>query len=508
MLPGDQNEALNFLANPANHGLNEPVLRIDTHGAIVFLAGKDVYKVKRSIAFDYMDFSTLDKRKAACAKEIAVNRSFATDLYIEPLPITRDKQGLHLGGTGEIVEWTVHLRRFDENQTLDKVAATTALEPEVLDRLAAIITEAHERAVRCHDDIAISTFCSMLSSTVRELFASNIFPEPQIRRLNDGLSEQLDSCQPLLVKRSRAGKIRRCHGDLHLRNIVLIKNEPVLFDAIDFDEGIATVDILFDLAFLLMDLWHRQMFAEANRIFNRYLWLVPDVAAELEGLSLLPLFLSLRAAVRAKVAAAQVKLQPELAHLRVEAQAYLDTAVSFLDPCPACLIAIGGLSGSGKTALSTVVAPSFGRAPGAFHLRSDIERKRLFGVAAEQHLPASAYTKDASSHVYNQLTNLAKITLTAKQAVIVDATFIKEAERTSLAIVGQSCAVDFYGFWLNAPLPLLDRRIRSRKGDASDADVDVLRRQTLEAQADTDWVNLDATRSLEHLRDDVLAAAK
>jgi len=509
MLPaGDQDEVLNFLVDPATHGLDEPIKRIDTHGAIVFLAGKDVYKVKRAIAFDYMDFSTLEKRKAACENEIRVNQPFAPALYDGTVPVTRTKKGLQLGGTGDIVEWTVHLRRFDENQTFDKLAESTGLDPCILDCLAGVIAEAHDRAEPCNDESAVQAFEGVLHSTAKELCAADIFPERQPRLLTDRLAEAFASCKPLLIKRSRSGKVRRCHGDLHLRNIVLIDNTPVLFDAIDFDEAIATVDILFDLAFLLMDLWHRHMFAEANRIFNRYLWLVPDSAVELEGLALLPLFLSLRAAVRAKVIATQAKLQPEVSELKDEARSYLDAAISFLNQTPACLIAVGGLSGSGKTALSVKLAPRFGRPPGAVHLRSDIERKRLFGVAAEQHLPASAYAADVTSRIYDQLADLAAIALKAKQAVIVDATFIQNAERANLATLAQNLEMAFYGFWLIAPLAVLVQRIASRKGDASDADIEVLNRQAAATHGARGWIELDAAQTLDDIEKDALAAVK
>jgi len=505
LVAGVQDEVLSFLADPATHGLQEPIKRIDTHGAIIFLAGKDVYKVKRAVAFDYMDFSTLEKRWAACAREIEVNRSYANELYIEYLPITRTRDGLHLGKGGEVVEWIVHLRRFDENRTLDKLSTSIGLEPCVLDRLAHVIAQAHEGAMKCHDEAAVRSFRAMLITTVKELSESrDIFPAHEVDILKRGLSEAFIASEALLVKRCGAGKIRRCHGDLHLRNIVMIKGEPVLFDAIEFDEQIATVDILFDIAFLLMDLWHRQMFSEANRLFNRYLWLVPDIVAELEGLSLLPMFLSLRAAIRAKVIAAQTRMQPHVPELRDEALAYLDIAISFLAVPPACLVAIGGLSGSGKTALSTRIAPDFGAPPGAIHIRSDIERKRLHRVSAERHLPVSAYTKDASERVYDQLAVLAETALRSQCSVIVDATFISSFQRETMVRVGERLKLEFHGFWLDAPLTVLMNRIRSRSGDASDADVEVLHRQAVANRGIMEWALLDANKDLGDLAGELL----
>src|SRR5262249_21090636 len=187
--------------------------------------------------------------------------------------------------------------------------------------------------------------------------------------------------------RDKLDQVRLFHGDLHLPNIVLIDGEPILFDAIEFDESIATCDVLYDLAFLLMDLWTRGLKQEANLLFNRYLWTCDEVGNQLKGLLLLPLFLSLRAAIRAKVAI----LQPGEggSHAR-EARCFFEAACAFLRPARRDLVAVGGLSGTGKSSLATAIAPSIGSAPGAVHLRSDIERKRLFGVEEFDSLPREA----------------------------------------------------------------------------------------------------------------------
>ena len=254
----DQGAVFAFLGDPATHGLSEPVKRIDTHGAAVFLAGADVYKVKRAVQFSYMDFSTLAKRRAACEAEMAVNRPNAPALYLGVLPITRTGDRLHLGGDGEVVEWAVHLRRFDENATLDHVAARGPLGAALVSELAQAIVAAHRRAPRRDGGMATIPLQRALRETTDELGEdADIFAASSIERLRSSLPAAFARAEPLLRGRGASGEVRRCHGDLHLRNIVLVDGRPVLFDAIEFDESIATIDILYDLAFLIMDLCER-----------------------------------------------------------------------------------------------------------------------------------------------------------------------------------------------------------------------------------------------------------
>jgi uncharacterized protein len=339
----DQNAIFAFLADPATHRIRGPVKRIDTHGAAVFLAGPDVYKVKRAVHFAYMDFSTLDKREAACKAEIAANRDNAPGLYLGAVPITRDGGNLHLGGGGKVVEWVVHLRRFDEDATFDRLAERGPLGSAVIRPLAQAVVAAHRRAPIRDGRAATESLRGVLTETVAELAAApDIFPPFAVDALRSSLTEAFEGSEALLLRRGLEGKGRRCHGDLHLRNIVLVKGEPVLFDAIEFDEAIATSDILYDLAFLIMDLCERKLSSDASRLLNEYLWSCDDELQEIEGLALLPLFLSLRAAIRAKVTVAQLELDPGGTGMRQEAQAYLETARRFLDLYPLASSPSGG----------------------------------------------------------------------------------------------------------------------------------------------------------------------
>ncbi len=497
----DQGAVFSLLQDPKTYGRTEPVIRIDTHGAAVFLAGPDVYKVKRAVRFAFMDFSTLEKRHAVCETEIVVNRGNAPELYLGVVPITRDGDVLHLGGHGHVVEWAVHLRRFDENATLDHLATKGVLSTELIDKLAHAVVAAHRRAPLSKGFPATRVLRRLLQETVDELAAAaDLFPPKQATAFGAALGAALDHAEPLLLRRGERAQVRHCHGDLHLGNLVLIDNTPVLFDALEFDETIATCDILYDLAFLLMDLCERGLLANANRLFNRYLAFSDDEPLQIEGLAALPLFLSLRAAIRAKVIAALFRLDPTVTHLRDEALAYFKAAVQFLVPVQPLLIAIGGLSGTGKTTLAAVIAPALGRAPGALHLRSDIERKRLFAVEETARLSANAYRPDISATVHDALNDLAETTLQAGQAVIVDATHQHLEERDAIAAVAARAGVPFLGLWLEAPVEVLVRRVNERAGDASDATASIVASQAKETIGALAWHRLDASQTLDALK--------
>jgi len=502
----DQRAIFAFLQDPASHGRTEPVTRIDTHGAAVFLAGPDVYKVKKAVRFAFMDFSTIEKRRVACNAELVVNRANAPGLYLGVVPITLNGQGLHLGGDGEIVEWAVHLRRFDEGATLDRLAARGPLGTVLIDALAQAVAEAHRVAPRRDGVAATGALRRLLVETTDELIAADaIFPFEAAAAFAATLAAAFDRVAPLLARRAREGQVRRCHGDLHLGNLVLIDGAPVLFDAIEFDEAIATTDILYDLAFLVMDLCERGLKPDANRFLNRYLAATEDQALQIEGLAALPLFLSLRAAIRAKVLAAQLRLDRSKPDLKEQALAYFKAATRFLAPVPAILVAIGGLSGTGKTTLAAAIAPELGRAPGALHLRSDVERKHLLGVSETRRLPEGAYQPEISEAVYARLQALADAALHAGQTVIVDATCQQPDDRSAIAAVAARASVPFVGIWLEAPVQLLARRVTERRGDASDADAAVVAAQARHGAGEILWNRLNAVQSLEALKARALA---
>jgi uncharacterized protein len=499
----DQNHVFAFLADPATHGLRERVTRIDTHGSAVFLAGKDVYKVKRAVHLPFMDYSTLEKRRWACERELAVNKANAPDLYLGAVPISQDGSVLKFGGNDTIIEWAVHMRRFDESRTLDRLAERNELGLDIIGNLASVAATSHRRALVVSGKHAGGMLQRVIEETLVSLEATpGLFPAKAIAELRHAMEHAFACGEALISERESGGQVRRCHGDLHLRNIVLIEEEPVLFDAIEFDETIATCDVLYDLAFLLMDLWTRGLHRHANLLFNRYLWICDDVESQLKGLSLLPLFLSLRAAIRAKVAILRPGGGDDQAR---EARHYFEAACGLLTPRRLDLVAVGGLSGTGKSSLSAALASSIGRAPGAVHLRSDIERKRLFDVHEFDRLPEEAYRPEATERTYQRLRDMAAIALNTGQSVIVDAVHLTPEERVAVKEIARRGKAHFIGLWLEAPVDRLIERVAGRKRDASDATPSVVSAQAKHPTGAVDWHRLDALAPAETMVKGVLA---
>jgi aminoglycoside phosphotransferase family enzyme/predicted kinase len=480
-----------LLANPATYGRSERVQRIDTHAAVVFLAGPDAYKIKRAVRLPYLDFSTLAQRRSACEAELRVNRSNAPGLYLGVVPITAGSHGLELGGDGAPVEWAVHLRRFDETQTLDRLAEAGRLAAETIQRLGEAVAAAHRQAPPCNGAAALAAFRHALAQTLDELDAGlHVFPSALLTALRFKLERALGTAEPLLQARADAGAIRRCHGDLHLGNVVLIDGTPILFDAVEFDEALALIDVLYDLAFLIADLVGRGQIEAANALLNRYLWSCETPEREVAGLALLPMFLSLRAAICAKIAATRWRLGGD-AKAADRARADLRNALGFLSASTPRLIAVGGLSGTGKSTLAAALAPSLPPVPGAVHLRNDVERKRLFGVADTVRLPAGAYSPAVTDLVDARMDALAAAALKAGSSVVIDATLRDPARRAAAAALARQEGASFAGLWLDAPREMRLRRVDGRRNDASDADHAVAAAQAEEA-APEGWHVLDA----------------
>jgi uncharacterized protein len=487
----DQSAVIAFLERLAGERDAEAE-RIDTHAAHLFISGDEAWKLKRAVWYPFMDLSDAQRRRDCCVAEVELNRRTAPDLYLGVGAITREKGGkLAIDGGGEPVDWFVRMRRFDQAGLLDRLADAGTLPLELMPRLAEEIAGFHLAARPRTDKGGAAAMHWIVDDNIAEFGEMKGLVEPAVvDALAAASAEQLGRIDALLDARRGAGWVRRCHGDLHLRNVVLIDGRPTLFDCIEFSEDIACVDVLYDLAFLLMDLWKGGLKAHANALFNAYL----TTCDQRDGLATLPLLLSARASVRAKVAGLEAMHGDAAARTGAAGAiaAELAAALRFAKPAAPRLVAVGGYSGSGKTTLAQALAPELAPAPGAVVLRSDLERKRMLGVGPTERLPESGYAPEVSKRVYRLLMDLAASCLAQGHGAVVDAVFDRPADRAAVAQVAADLGLPFTGFWLDAPESALKARVKARRGDASDADAGVIARQLAGDPGDISWTRLDA----------------
>ncbi len=501
-----QRDVVEFLSEAGAFGRQErTVERIDTHAAIVFLVDDRAYKLKRAVRYSFLDFSTLDKRLAALREELRLNRRTAPQLYRRLLPVTRDARGhLAVDGPGTPVEWLLEMVRFDQRALFDHLAEQGRLDRRLMAALAEVVADLHRTAeVRSRGGhLAMSRIVDGNADDLTAVSAAVGRPE-RIATLLERTRAELGRRRGLLDERCRNGFVRHCHGDLHLGNIVLIEGRPVLFDCLEFDQALASIDLVYDLAFLLMDLCRRGLEDLAIVLFNAYL----DQTWDDAGSALLPLFLAIRATIRAKIEGfemATANSDDDRCGHREAARRYLDLALDLLSVEPPRLIAIGGLSGSGKSTVARHLAEGLGVGHWPVVLRSDLIRKRLHGVAPTRRLGEQAYRPATSAHVYRTLRRRAATLLEAGRTVIADATFLNPTERREIEALARACSVPFHGIWLDAPSDVLTTRIAARRGDASDASIAVLRKQLEQTPGVVTWSKVDAggagSRVMAHVR--------
>ena len=494
---GGQRDVVAFLSSPSSYGPEvRSVERCQTHGSIVFLAGDRAYKLKRSVRYPYMDYSTPDRRRAMCERELAVNRRTAPSLYLGVQPIVRTKGGTLCFGTdaGEsaALDWVVVMRRFDQADLFGEMRRAGKLTRLLMRSLAEVIAGFHGGAEVKRDFGGVADMRTVIdqNSDILTTKIDRPFQARPVAALMTDTRKALSRVGALLERRKQDSRVRRCHGDLHLNNICMIAGRPTLFDAIEFNDRISCIDVLYDLAFLLMDLDRTGLRAHANVVLNRYL----ELTGEHAGLAALPLFLSCRAAIRAHVtasAADSAQSGRETSAGYEDAILLLERAAGYLISPKAQLIALGGVSGTGKSTLARHLAPLAGAVPGAIVIRADVIRKHLMGVEETTRLPLSAYGPTINEQVYRRMLELASETLTAGHWVIVDGVFGRNEERIRIAEVARRAKTKFDGIWLEAPEDVLRQRIGTRVGDASDATVEVLEAQLSSITKPQDWLGLD-----------------
>ncbi|MDE2355365.1 MAG: AAA family ATPase [Alphaproteobacteria bacterium] len=469
---------------------------IETSISLVFLFEDRVLKLKKPVDYDFVDFSTPAKRQAALERELRINRPQAPHIYRRVWRIRRDPAaGWRLAALDDdddpSAEAALEMARFPAGALL---SAQTAVDGPLGEALGREIARFHLTAPLAPEGGGADGLDYVLTSNALQLrHYSEALGAARVEALIAGARTALEALTPALNARRAGGFCRACHGDLHTDNIVVETADVaggeasdgrariVLIDAIEFNDRLREIDILYDLAFPLMDLTFRGQGEAANRLLNGWL----DAAARAfgpelySGLSLLPLFLSTRAAVRAHVRAREGRM--------AEARAYLDAALAHLSPGAPSLLAVGGAQGSGKTTRARSLAPGFGAAPGAVILRSDEIRKRLAGCGPFERLPPQAYTPALSDQVYQALFDAAQACLAAGRTVIADAVFYAPERRLGIEAVARRANLPFEGLWLEVPRPVALARLAGRTGDASDADAAVLEAQLRQDPGPVAW---------------------
>lgn len=471
-------------------GAPGPIERLDTHLSHVFLTDTGAFKLKKAVRLPFVDFRTLEQRRTACAAELEVNRRMAPALYLAVSPVTLNEVGgYRLGGQGRTVDWVVVMRRFDGRHQFDHLARDAALTTALVVETAEAVARMHSAEPPCMLAGHAADYRAIIAELGRTEAhgASALNLTAGSSALLSALEHELTRVSPLVERRRRGGKVRRGHGDLHLSNICLFDGAATPFDALEFNERMATSDVLYDIAFLLMDLRRFDLGERANAALNAY-W---DASGEdEEGLALLGFFMALRSAVMTAVSVEQARL--------AEAEQYRWLGGECLRRDTPAIVAIGGLSGSGKSTVAKALAPRLPGPAGARLLRTDVLRKQGLGRSAP---PPQAYAAEARAAVYRALAARTAQAASAGASVIADATFQDAENRSTIetAMAGRA----WRGFWLDAGADVRAARVSGRTGDASDADVSVALKQRLGGRLGPGWRRIDATRPIDEIVADI-----
>ena len=454
---------------------------LQTHISWVLLAGEFAYKIKKPVNFGFVDFSTLEGRRFFCEEELRLNRRLAAELYLGVLPITQTADGLRIGGAGTPVEYCVQMRRFDQQQLLSRVAAADKLTASHVDTLAQEVAQFHSAIPAAPSASRFGSPTAVAEPILANFHSLAQSTDPHVQNrvvpLKDWCERELARLDFAIRERKRLDFVRECHGDMHLGNMILAGDAITIFDCIEFSEDLRWIDVISEAAFCTMDLAHRTCPGFAHRFLNAYLERTGDYG----GLALVPMYTVYRALVRAKVLSLQL-LQTNAPddQLRQERDRYIDLAEATTRK-PAPFLAIThGVSGSGKTWGSQIILEHLG----AVRIRSDIERKRLAGLAplasSRSQQGEGLYSPAFTQRTYDHLLSLASTILSAGFPAIVDATFLKRAERMRFQELARSRGVPFHILSFPTDAATCCERVRLRgesRSDASEATIEILEQQ-------------------------------
>jgi aminoglycoside phosphotransferase family enzyme/predicted kinase len=449
---------------------------LETHISWVVLTGEFAYKIKKPVRFNFVDYSTLKLRRACCEEELRLNRRLAPELYLDVAPITGPPEAATVNGDGEPIEYAVRMRQFDQNALLAEAMLEGKTTARHFREFGRHLAEFHDSLRDVPTPSGLGTL-AQISTNVGDVFELLTEHAPAahsaiVAELDAWRRGQEQALSETFRDRLANGFVRECHGDLHLGNLLLWNDRITAFDGIEFNPSLRWIDVLSEAAFLFMDLEAERRRDVAYEFLNAYL----EVTGDYAGMILLPYYIVYRAAVRAAVTllrCGQLSDEAEIAALRGTAERYLGEAKRWRERPTPWLWIMHGVSGSGKTAIASQLAGEHG----AIRIRSDVERKRMLGVRVDASAPVEAYSEAASQATYRRLESLAESLLAAGFAVIVDATFLRRAERQRFRDLSERMSVPFKIWACHAPRDELVRRILARRNDASDATVEVLDNQ-------------------------------
>ena len=455
---------------------------IETHISWVILTGKFAYKIKKPVNFGFLDFSTLEKRKFYCEEELRLNRRLAADIYLDVVTIAGSHDKPVLGGEKNIFDYAVKMKQFPPQIELDHLLEQGKLNHHIIDAIAYHIADFHQH-ISIADSQSNYGLPEIVIKPIRENFQQvreKITDQASLEMLgkieswSESTFKQLES---ILIKRKKQGFIRECHGDLHLRNLAWYKEKPLAFDCLEFNPAFRWIDVMSEIAFLIMDLTDHKQAKLGQRFLNQYLEYTGDYA----GCILLKFYLAYRAMVRAKVEAIRAH-QPGISTSESKAALsafsnYLALAFDYTKPVKPFILITHGVSASGKSTISAPLAEILG----AIRIRSDIERKRLFSVPVNQHshneIDQGLYSRKATEQTYLKLVELAENIIIAGYPVIIDASFPTLSERQLFQKLAEKYQLSFTILELFADTEKLKQRIVARQDDVSDADLSVLLKQ-------------------------------
>lgn len=508
-MPADSERLMDSLEGRPRLFGAERVERLETHISWVLLAGECAWKFKKPVNFGFLDFSTLERRRFFCEEELRLNRRLAPRLYLDVVPITGTVDEPGIGGEGTPIEYAVKMRRFSQESLLSRALPDGRLQSEHIDRLAREVAVFHESIPPA---AATSPYGSSegvwapLAENFRQLarVGGDASHAATVAGIEEWCRSEHAARRPLFEQRRQRGFIRECHGDMHLGNMILEQDGSVtIFDGIEFSESLRWIDVASEMAFLTMDLEDRGRPDFAHRCLNAYLELTGDY----DALGVLPFYLVYRATVRAKVASLRLQQEgidaPEHERQRHHLRSYLELAERSTRPPRPFLVITSGVSGTGKTFGTQPIVEQFG----AVRIRSDVERKRLFGLKpldrSGSGLGTGLYTREASQRTYEQLRMLTRAGLAAGRPIIADATFLRRSSRDEFRRIAEDAGVPFVILSFDAPESVLRDRVRRREQherDASEATLAVLdqqlrHREPLEESERADAVEIDTTRT-------------